>query len=73
MLQNPTGNAGTDSWIACLTYKSLATASPSKSDLHALVGKARNRNRKLGVTGMLMYEGGSFVQTLEGQPDNLQA
>jgi methanogenic corrinoid protein MtbC1 len=72
MLQNHVGDASTDGWIACLTYKSLATASPSKSDLHALVSKARARNRKLGVTGMLVYEGGSFLQTIEGPTDKLQ-
>lgn len=73
MLHNSAGSAGHDGWIACLTYKSLATASPSEPDLHALVSKARTRNRKLGVTGMLIYEGGSFVQTLEGPKDKLEA
>ena len=71
MLQNATNNANSDGWIACLTYKSLATASPSTADLQLLVQKARARNRQLGVTGMLIYEGGSFLQTLEGPSDKL--
>lgn len=73
MLQNSAGNAGHGGWIACLTYKSIATASPSEHDLHALVSDARARNRRLGVTGMLIYEGGSFLQTLEGPKDKLEA
>lgn len=72
ILQNTAGNAGGDGWIACLTYKSLATATPSDADLHALVGQARVRNRMLGVTGMLIYENREFLQTLEGPPDKLE-
>lgn len=68
-----TSDAGADGWIACLTYKSVATASPSASDLDSLVGRARARNRNLSVTGMLLYEDGTFLQTLEGPPDKLDA
>lgn len=73
MLQNSSASSGDGGWISCLTYKSIATATPSATDLSALVGKARARNRKLGVTGMLLYENGSFLQTLEGPPDKLDA
>lgn len=73
MFRNASSEAGDDGWISCLTYKSIANASPSKADLEALVGKARVRNRNLGVTGMLLYEDGSFLQTLEGPPDKLDA
>lgn len=72
MLQSSAGKPGHDGWIACLTYKSLATAAPSEPDLRALVSKARSRNRKLNVTGMLIYEGGSFLQTLEGPKEKLE-
>ena len=73
MLQGSSENAAGGGWISCLTYKSIATASPSATDLCALVGRARARNRKLSVTGMLLYEDGSFLQTLEGPPDKLDA
>lgn len=73
MLQNSSAISGNSGWISCLTYKSIATASPSATDLHVLVGKARARNRKLSVTGMLLYEDGSFLQTLEGPPDKIDA
>jgi blue light- and temperature-responsive anti-repressor len=55
-------------WIGCLTYKSMATSSPSRADLAALVRNARMRNRQLGITGMLLFEDGCFLQTLEGPP-----
>jgi len=73
MAQNSIASSGDSGWISCLTYKSVATASPSATDLRALVGKARARNRKLSVTGMLLYEDGSFLQTLEGPPEKLDA
>lgn len=63
--------AAAEGWIGSLTYKSTATATPSAGDLDVLVGEARARNRRLGVTGMLLFEDGSFLQTLEGSPDNL--
>jgi methanogenic corrinoid protein MtbC1 len=58
-------------WIGCLTYKSLATYSPSPADLKTMVSEARARNRELGITGMLLFEDGCFLQTLEGPPDHL--
>lgn len=57
-----------DEWVTCLTYKSVATAVPRVSDLDLLAGKARARNRSLDVTGMLLFEDGCFLQTLEGPP-----
>jgi blue light- and temperature-responsive anti-repressor len=62
----------TGNWIACLTYKSKAAYSPSPSDLHELVHRARMRNHSMGITGMLLYENGKFLQTLEGPPDGLR-
>lgn len=58
----------TNDWIACLTYKSVVTASPGAGDLQMLVNSARARNRSLGITGMLAFENDCFLQTLEGPP-----
>lgn len=58
-------------WIACLTYKSIATAAPRPNDLDVLVTRARQRNRSLDVTGMLLFEDGCFLQTIEGPPQAL--
>ena len=61
----------TDQWIGCLTYKSRATTTPTPADIKAMVSKARARNREMGITGMLLFEDGCFLQTLEGPPDQL--
>lgn len=72
MQKTPQANpAMAKDWIACLTYKSVATASPGASDLQTLVSKARARNRSLGITGMLAFEKDCFFQTLEGPPAQL--
>ncbi|MBX9882966.1 MAG: BLUF domain-containing protein [Sphingomonas sp.] len=60
-------------WLACLTYKSVATAAPSNHDLDQMVAKARARNRSLQVTGMLLFENGRFLQTLEGPAKSMRA
>lgn len=72
MLQDRGSAQESGNWIACLTYKSRAAYSPSPADLEDLVHKARLRNRSLGVTGMLLYENGKFLQTLEGPPEGLR-
>lgn len=74
-MQVHTGSVMTDAgdWIACLTYQSRAVAHPSESELEQLVAQARRRNHSLGVTGMLLYENGRFLQTLEGPPAGLSA
>ena len=58
--------------ISCLTYQSRAVSRPTEGDLERLVKHARERNRNLGVTGMLLYENGRYLQTLEGPPAGLQ-
>ncbi len=59
------------STIGCLTYQSRAATLPSEAELDALVAKARVRNHSVGVTGMLLYERGRFLQTLEGPTEGL--
>jgi methanogenic corrinoid protein MtbC1 len=61
-------STGPGDWIGSVTYRSEATAAPSPGDLEMLVASAKARNRSLGVTGMLLYDGGHFLQTLEGPP-----
>lgn len=70
--QGADGKQGVAEWIGCLTYKSVATSTPRPGDLDRLVEKARVRNRSLDVTGMLLYEDGCFLQTLEGPPESLE-
>jgi hypothetical protein len=47
-------------------YSSAAAAAFSERELTELLAIARINNGRLGVTGMLLYHEGSFLQALEG-------
>lgn len=49
-----------------LIYRSAATRELSEVELSRLLLRARVNNTALGVTGMLLYQKGSFLQVLEG-------
>ncbi len=49
-----------------LVYASAATRPFSDNALTGLLDKARTRNRFYEVTGILLYDNGSFLQVLEG-------
>jgi hypothetical protein len=50
-------------------YASRATVACDAAFLKALLQKARTTNTALGVSGMLLYHAGAFLQVLEGVPD----
>jgi len=54
----------TDVWQ--LIYASGATVRFSAADVKDLVASAQGRNRAMGITGLLIYYQGSFLQILEG-------
>ena len=49
-----------------LVYVSSATLPFSAEDLRDLLATCRENNAALGVTGMLLYKDGNFMQVLEG-------
>lgn len=51
--------------IHCI-YTSAATEDFSNEEVIAILRKAREKNKQLGVTGILLYESGSFFQIIEG-------
>ena len=55
-----------------LVYVSSATSEMSEQDLVMLLEQSRSRNRKLNVTGMLLYANGNFFQVLEGQREDVE-
>lgn len=57
--------------IHCI-YASAATAEVTPAELDALLSVARKNNEGLGVTGILLYEKGSFFQVLEGAPESVK-
>jgi hypothetical protein len=56
-----------------LVYVSTATAPLSEVSLRALLAFARTRNAARGVTGMLLYQSGVFLQVLEGDRATVEA
>jgi hypothetical protein len=53
--------------MICLVYVSAATTLFSDDDLVTLLRQSRRDNSAVGVTGMLLYAGGNFMQALEGE------
>lgn len=56
-----------------LGYASAATHPYSTDDLKDLLAKARSNNARLGITGVLLYHDGSFLQVLEGEKDAVES
>ena len=51
----------------CLTYVSSAVEPFSREALRELLQVCVANNSKLGITGMLLYKDGNFMQVLEGE------
>ncbi|HEX2855733.1 MAG TPA: BLUF domain-containing protein [Opitutaceae bacterium] len=49
-----------------LLYVSSATAPFSAVDLVTLLERSRTKNHEAGISGMLLYRDGNFMQVLEG-------
>jgi hypothetical protein len=50
-----------------LTYVSSASRSFAPAELEAILATARVNNAAEGVTGLLLFHDGNFLQTLEGE------
>ncbi len=53
--------------MICLTYISFATHLMSDDELKEILSVARETNEHLGITGILLYRDGFFIQALEGE------
>ena len=49
-----------------IVYTSAARRMMDPQELGQILAVARRNNQRLGVTGILLYEHGSFIQVLEG-------
>lgn len=59
--------------IHCI-YSSAATdENLPKESLEEILEQSRENNARAGITGMLLYEGGSFFQVLEGEDTTVEA
>jgi methanogenic corrinoid protein MtbC1 len=57
--------------ISAVVYRSRAVRSLAPPDLHALTEVAQSRNAREAVTGLMLYDGGSFFQWLEGPAEGV--
>ena len=55
-----------------LAYRSAAVSPPTETSLQDLVRVARARNKALGLTGVLLYDEGTYFQWLEGPAEGLK-
>ena len=55
--------------MVSLLYVSSSTRELGRDELLEILAKSRANNERLGVTGMLLYKGGNFMQVLEGPED----
>ncbi|MDX1950788.1 MAG: BLUF domain-containing protein [Verrucomicrobiota bacterium] len=56
-----------------LVYVSSAVRLLENSELLDILNKSRKNNGALGITGMLLYKGGNFMQAIEGPKENIIA
>ena len=56
-----------------LIYISAANHDFSDEELEQILSAARANNASLGITGMLLFHEGSFIQALEGPQEKVQA
>ena len=59
--------------IYSLAYESQASVPFTEPDLLDLLDRSRTKNADVGVTGILLYRQGTFLQVLEGQRAQVDA
>lgn len=55
--------------LVSLIYASTATHKMSRQEIIDILDKSREKNKKLDITGMLLYKDGNFLQVLEGDDE----
>jgi len=60
-----------DSDLESIVYVSSAVRLLSLEEIGYLLSRARERNKEYGITGVLLYIGGNFMQYIEGPKDSL--
>ncbi|MEM6281106.1 MAG: BLUF domain-containing protein [Chloroflexota bacterium] len=56
-----------------LIYGSTATRDMTDKDLNKILEWSHSWNASVGITGMLLYKGGNFLQVLEGEEEKVDA
>ena len=58
--------------IYYIVYVSAASKPMTEKELDEFLVDIRKRNKKLGVTGMLLYNRGNFIQVIEGKEETIK-
>ena len=53
--------------LVSLIYASTAVHKMNRQELLNILHEARNKNKRLDITGLLLYKDGNFMQVLEGE------
>lgn len=56
-----------------ISYRSIAKLRAPERELEAILAESRDRNARCGLTGLLMYDGVYFMQTIEGPFEDVGA
>lgn len=64
-------NAASMVQLSSVLYESRAIAPLSDTHLQQLIHSSQARNRQEGITGLLVYDQGRFLQWLEGPPEGV--
>lgn len=64
-------NAASMAQLSSVLYESRAIVPLSDAHLQQLIRSSQARNRQEGVTGLLVYDQGRFLQWLEGPPEGV--
>lgn len=59
--------------VTRIVYTSQSATDFSAGSLGALAGKAAAHNESVGITGVLLFGGGRFLQLLEGDGDRIES
>lgn len=55
-----------------LIYLSTVNVPLSEKQLHGLLEQARRNNKLHGITGLLLYNSGDFIQVIEGNAEDVE-
>lgn len=59
--------------LVSLVYVSTETHPMTDAELLQILSISREKNKRLGITGMLLYRDGFFIQVLEGEKETVDA
>lgn len=55
-----------------IIYISTGSGRVTQAGLQELLEQSREKNARLGITGLLLYKEGSFMQIIEGQREHVE-